>query len=59
MAANKKMNIDLPRSLMANKANQHGPLKTLRKEQATLLTPSYLRRYKPKDELRSIKLKQL
>ena len=28
-----------------NKANQHGALKALRKKRATLLTPSYLRRY--------------
>jgi hypothetical protein len=28
-----------------NKANQHGSLKASRKKRATLLTPSYLRRY--------------
>jgi len=28
-----------------NKANQHGSLKAPRKKRATLLTPSYLRRY--------------
>ena len=30
-----------------NKANQHGSLKALRQKRATLLTPSYLRRYAP------------
>jgi hypothetical protein len=29
----------------ANKENQHGPLKALRQKHATLLPPSYLRRY--------------
>ena len=28
-----------------NKANQQGSLKALRQKRATLLTPSYLRRY--------------
>jgi len=28
-----------------NKANQHGSLKALRQKRASLLTPSYLRRY--------------
>jgi hypothetical protein len=31
-----------------NKANQHGSLKALRKKRATLLTPSYLRRWATK-----------
>ena len=29
----------------ANKANQHGALKASRQKRATLLMPSYLRRY--------------
>ena len=33
--------------LKYNKANQHGALKAPRKKRATLLTPSYLRRYVP------------
>ena len=33
------------RSKTHNKANQRGALKALRQKRATLLTPSYLRRY--------------
>ena len=33
---------------MHNKANQHGALKAPRKKRATLLTPSYWRRYAKK-----------
>jgi hypothetical protein len=38
-------NLEMNAKKISNKANQHGSLKASRKKRATLLTPSYLRRY--------------
>ena len=39
---------------MHNKANQHGSLKASRQKRATLLTPSYLRRYVKSQYVRNL-----